>query len=99
LKIKEVISTPLQTPPEPPASSPPKNSIFLPVGVLLVILGVLLPVSFKEVAQVMELGSLKPAVLIGSDLLRLGAGIGIGFIFIGMFRNRKRKQQQPSSDK
>ncbi len=71
-------------------ATPPKKSPLIAVGVLLMLLGFVLPRPVAGIARSLQGGFLKAMLLISTDLLRLCFFIGIGVLLIGLVRKRKK---------
>jgi len=67
--------------------------MLLPLGILLLLLGLLLPRPLSKAAGDMEVGLLRSAALVSADFFRLCAFTGIGCALIGVLRNRKHIRQ------
>jgi hypothetical protein len=85
-------------PPNPPSGASPKKSILLPLGILLVLLGILVPRLLTQVAIGMQPGMLRSIALISTDLFRLCFFAGVVCVIIGALRRRKQKQEPPKSN-
>jgi hypothetical protein len=73
-----------------------KNSRLVPVGIVLILLGLFVPQSLDQIARSISPGALRAFSFIATDLFRVGFFIGIACTIIGALRNRKLKQQQQS---
>lgn len=76
--------------PPQPIRSVPKKSILLPVGIVLILLGLLVPRPLAQVAGDMEPGMLRSIAFISTDLLRLCFIGGLVCVIIGAMRARKK---------
>ena len=81
-----------------------KKSILLPIGIVLIIIGLFVPGKVWDVATQMRPGTVKALLFISTDLFRLGFFAGIGMTIIGIMRNGKKRsasvagsQQNPGS--
>ena len=72
--------------------SAPKKSILVPLGVLLILLGITAPLPLAPAAQSMPPGTLRSVFYLAVDLSRLCIFGGIVCAIIGARRNRKLKQ-------
>jgi hypothetical protein len=70
-----------------------KKSKLVPVGILLILLGLLLPRLIANMAQVMTDSAVKSLLFILTDTFRLCFFIGLICSIIGGLRNRKIKKQ------
>jgi len=71
--------------------SAPKKSILVPLGVFLILLGLVAPLPLAPAAQSMPPGTLRSVSLLAINLFRLGFFVGVGCAIIGALRNRKLK--------
>jgi hypothetical protein len=85
-------------PPVIQEAKPPKKSVLLPLGILLILLGIVTPRPLAQAASGMEPGTLRSVMFLFTDVLRLSFFAGVGCIIIGILRNRKLKQQPPKID-
>src|SRR6184192_3687044 len=77
----------------------PKKSILLPLGIVLVILGLVVPSPLSQAASHMVPGTLRSVVFISTDVFRLFFFAGIVCAIIGVIRNRKKKPiSEPPAD-
>jgi hypothetical protein len=67
-----------------------KNSILLPLGIVLILLSLLAPRLLSQAASSMEPGMVRSIALISTDLLRLCFFGGVIFVVIGVLRGRKK---------
>ncbi len=65
-----------------------KSSVLVPLGVLLMLLGVVGPGLLRAVIPTMQHGVLRSLALVSTDLVILGLFLGIGFIIAGNRRNK-----------
>jgi hypothetical protein len=77
-----------QTP--PPIRSFAKKSILLPLGMVLILIGLLVPHPLSQAANSMEPGMLRSIAFISTDVLRLCVFGGVVCVIIGALRGRKR---------
>jgi hypothetical protein len=71
-----------------PSPNVPKSSVLLPLGIALMVLGLLVPRPLGAAAQGMEPG-LKSIALILTDVFSVGFFGGVGCLIIGILRNKK----------
>ena len=76
-----------------------KKSKLFPTGIVLMVIGLLLPRRIWEIAESMTDSVIKSLLFISTDLFRLCFFIGLIFLIIGILRNRKFKKIQSSSPK
>jgi len=76
-----------------------KKSKFLPAGIVLLILGLFLPMPITNMAQSMNVGTLRSLLFISTDLFRLCVFVGLIFLVIGLLRNRETKKQLAMQEK
>jgi hypothetical protein len=79
-----------------PIKTAPKKSNLVPVGVLLILLGIMVPRPLTHAAQSMEIGTLRSVSFIATDLFRLCFFVGIVCAIVGSLRNRKLKKDIPN---
>src|SRR5437773_4049336 len=84
--------------PPPIATPPPKKSVLLPLGILLILLGIFVPRPLTQAAQSMQPGTLRSVSFLATDLFRLCFFAGVGCAIIGARRNSKLKKQPPKSE-
>jgi hypothetical protein len=77
--------------------SAPKKSILVPLGVLLILLGIIVPLPLTPAAQSMQPGTLRSVSFFAINLFRVGFFAGVACAIIGACRNRKLKQEAPES--
>jgi len=77
-----------QTP--PPNLKVSKKSVLIPLGIVLLLLGLLAPRPLSQVASNMEPGTLRSIAFISTDVLRVCFFGGIVCVIIGMLRSRKK---------
>ena len=77
--------------------SAPKKSILVPLGVLLILLGLVVPLPLAPAAQSMQPSTLRSVSFLAINLFRLCFFVGVGCAIIGALRNRKLKQAPPAS--
>ena len=75
---------------------PTQKSILVPLGIVLILLGLVLPIGLGRVAQDMQPGTLRSVCFLGVDLFRACFFAGIAFLVLGVLRNRKPKQPPKS---
>jgi hypothetical protein len=71
------------------AKSKKKSSALVPLGVLLMLLGVVGPGFLRAIIPTMQPGMLRSLALVSTDLVVLGLFLGIGFVIVGNRRNKK----------
>ena len=81
-----------RTPPPLPNTKPSKRSVFLPLGLVLIVIGIYIPARLNVIASGMEPGALRSLLFIFTDTLRLGFFAGLGCAAIGILRNRRLKR-------
>jgi len=86
--VHPIMNAQSQTP--PPTRNVSKKSILLPLGIVLILLGLLAPRPLSEVARSMEPGMLRSIATISTDVLRLCFFGGVVCVIIGVLRSRKR---------
>ena len=79
-----------QSPTPPPVRSVAKKSILLPLGLVLILLGLFGPRLLSQAASSMEPGMLKSIAFVSTDGLRLCFFGGVICVIIGALRGRKR---------
>ena len=67
-----------------------KKSVLLPLGIVLILLGLLVPRALSLAARGMEPGMLRSIASISTDLFRLCVFGGIVCVIIGVLRDRKK---------
>ena len=75
----------------------PKSSNLVPVGIVLIVLGLLLPNQVNGVAAGMSPGTARSIAFVVTDVLRLCFFAGIATLIIGIVRNRKSKQTEAAT--
>ena len=75
------------------------KSKLVPVGIVLILLGMFLPKAISNITQLMDTSTLKSIMLISTDLFRLCFFIGVICAIIGGLRNRKMKKQLALEEK
>jgi hypothetical protein len=75
-----------------------KSSALVPLGVLLMLLGVVGPGSLRATIPTMRPGPLRSLALVSTDLVILGLFLGIGFIIVGNRRNKKWEKESAEGD-
>jgi predicted tellurium resistance membrane protein TerC len=75
--------------------STPKKSILVPIGVLLILLGIVVPLPLTPAAQSMQPGTLRSVALLAINLFRVCFFAGVACAIIGARRNRELKQGPP----
>jgi hypothetical protein len=70
----------------------PKKSLLLPLGVFLMLLGLVGPLPLEPAAHAMPPGTLRSISLITVTLFRVGLLVGLVAAIIGALRNRKLKE-------
>ena len=78
-------------------ASAPKKTILVPLGVLLVLLGLFAPLPLAPAAASMPPGTMRSVSLLAVNLFRLGALVGVVCVVGGVRRNRKLKQTNQES--
>jgi hypothetical protein len=73
-------------------SSAPNKSILVPLGVLLILLGLVAPLPLAPAAESMPPGTLRSVSFLVINLLRLCIFVGVTCTIVGARRNRKLKQ-------
>jgi hypothetical protein len=73
-------------------SSAPKKSILVPLGVLLILLGLVAPLPLAPAAESMPPGTFRSVSFLVINLFRLCILIGVACAIVGARRNRKLKQ-------
>ena len=81
-----------------PANPKKKSSVLVPLGVLLMLLGVVGPSLLRAVIPTMQPGVLRSLALISTDLVILGLFLGIGFIIVGNRRNKKWEKESAEGE-
>lgn len=76
---------------------PARKSILLPLGIVLILLGLVVPIVLARVAQDAQPGTLRSISLLAVDLFRACFFAGIAFLVLGVLRNRKSKLPLPKS--
>jgi uncharacterized membrane protein len=76
-----------------------KRSKLFPTGIVLMVIGLLLPRQIWQIAESMPDSAIKSLLFISTDLFRLCFFIGLIFLIIGILRNRKLKKIQSSLPK
>jgi hypothetical protein len=82
------MNTQSQTP--PPTRNVSKKSVLLPLGIVLILLGLLAPRPLSQAASSMGPGMLRSIAFISTDVLRLSFFGGVVCVIIGALRSRKR---------
>ena len=77
-----------QTP--PPNRKVSKKSVLIPLGIVLILLGLLAPRPLSQAASNMEPGTLRSIAFISTDVLRVCFFGGIVCVIIGVLRSRKK---------
>ena len=77
------------------APPPPKKSVLYPLGMLLILAGIILPQLLKNTARVMETGSLRSYSFLAADIFTVCFFVGVACAILGARRNRKLKQESP----
>jgi len=77
------------------APGPLKKSVLYPLGMLLLMAGIILPQLLKNSARVMEPGPLRSYLFLAADLFTVCLFVGVACAIIGARRNRKLKQESP----
>jgi predicted tellurium resistance membrane protein TerC len=77
--------------------STPKKSILVPLGTLLILLGIVAPLPLTPAAQSMQPGTSRSVSFLAVNLFRLCFFVGVGCAIIGARRNRKMKQEPTES--
>jgi hypothetical protein len=85
--VENIMNAKSQT---PPPDRSPKKSVLLPLGIVLILLGLLAPRPLSEVAGSMEPGALASIAFITADALRICFFGGVVCLIIGVLRSRKR---------
>jgi hypothetical protein len=67
--------------------------VLIPLGVLLMLLGVVGPGLLRAVIPTMQPGVLRSLALVSTDLVVLGLFLGIGLIIVGNRRNKKWEKE------
>jgi predicted tellurium resistance membrane protein TerC len=73
-------------------SSAPKKSILVPLGVLLILLGIVAPLPLAPAAESMLPSTLRSVSFLAINLFRLCFFVGVACAIVGARRNRKLKQ-------
>ena len=73
-------------------SSAPKKSILVPLGVLLILLGIVAPLPLAPAAESMPPGTLRSVSFLVLNLFRLCFFVGVACAIVGARRNRRLKQ-------
>jgi len=76
-----------------PAKLRKKSSALIPLGVLLMLLGVVGPGLLRAMIPTMQPGLLRSLALISTDLVILGFFLGIGLLIVGNRRNKKWEKE------
>ena len=71
-----------------------KSSVLVPLGVFLMLLGVVGPGLLRGIIPTMQRGMLRSLALVSTDLVILGLFLGVGFVIVGNRRNKKREKEQ-----
>jgi len=71
-----------------------KSSVLVPLGVFLMLLGVVGPGLLRAMIPTMQRGMLRSLALVSTDLVILGLFLGIGFIIAGNRRNKKWEKEK-----
>ncbi|HEY4283180.1 MAG TPA: hypothetical protein VGM62_08950 [Chthoniobacterales bacterium] len=74
-----------------------RKSILVPLGVFLILLGLVMPLPLSPAAESMPPGTLRSVSFLAINLFRLCFFVGVGCVIIGVLRNRKLKQEPPES--
>lgn len=74
----------------PPPNQSTKKSVLLPLGIALILLGLLAPGPLSEVAESMEPGAIRSIAFVSTDLLRLCFFGGLICVIVGVLRSRKK---------
>jgi hypothetical protein len=75
-----------------------RSSVLVPLGVLLMLLGVVGPGLLRATIPTMQPGLLRSLALLSTDLVIVGLFLGIGFIILGNRRNKKWEQESAEGD-
>ena len=70
-----------------------KKSSVLPLGVFLMLLGVVGPGLLRAMIPTMQPGVLRSLASLSTDLVVLGLFLGIGFVLVGNRRNKKWEKE------
>lgn len=73
-----------------------KKSALLPIGIILIVVGLFLPERLWNVATQLRPGDVRSVLFISTDLFRLCFFAGVACTIIGVLRNRK-KPVEPGS--
>ncbi len=74
-----------------------KKSKLVPVGAILMGIGLLLPRQIWSIAESMASGLLQSLLYISTDIFRVCFYLGLIFLIVGILRNRKLKKLQSES--
>jgi predicted tellurium resistance membrane protein TerC len=74
-------------------SSAPSKSILVPLGVVLILLGIVAPLPVAPAAQSMPPGTLRSLSFLAVNLFRICFFVGVACAIVGARRNRKLKQR------
>ena len=77
--------------------STPKKSILVPLGVLLILIGLIVPIALTPAPQSAQPSTLGSANFLVINLFRVCLPAGIVCAIVGALRNRKLRLQSPES--
>lgn len=69
------------------------SSLLVPLGIILLLLGILVPLPLTKAAFGMAPGTVRTLAFLATDILRLCFFAGIVVLIVGLIRKRKRKGQ------
>jgi hypothetical protein len=75
------------------------KSKLVPIGIILILLGLFLPRQLANIAQPMDASAIRSILFISTDLFRLCFFVGLICAIIGALRNRKLKKQLALQEK
>ena len=81
-----------------PTKPKKKSSALVPLGVFLMLLGVVGPGLLRGLIPTMQPGMLRSLALVSTDLVILGLLLGIGFVMVGNRRNKKWEKEKVEGD-
>ena len=81
-----------------PPNRKKKSSALVPLGVFLMLLGVVGPGLLRAMIPTMQPGLLRSLALVSTDLVILGLFLGIGLIIVGNRRNKKWEKESAEGE-
>jgi hypothetical protein len=79
----------------PPPAPPPRRSPLVPIGVGLVLAGVVLPRPLQKIAEGLTEPLVRAVLFLGTDVFRLCFFVGVVLITIGSLRSRRTPPGPP----